>query len=164
MKKRLHALVLWTVWLASPPLPAQPSDASAHVYEGTQLRALRVDPAWIAIVPVGASGSPLFRIDDPAQPAGLRSPVYREADQAHSPARALPGGVIVALRSEDRAQPDRLFEALGLRARRSIDPTTGRWLVDSAPGADALSLARRLHESGRFESVAPNWWRERVRK
>lgn len=164
MKKGLRPLMLWTVWLLSSPLPAQPPDADALVHEGAQRRALSVDPAWIAIFPVGASGSPLFRIDDPTQPAGLRSPVYREADQVHSPARALPGGVIVALKPEDRAQPERLFDSLALLARRSIDPTSGRWLVHSAPGADALSLARRLHESGRFESVAPNWWRERVRK
>lgn len=94
-----------------------------------------------------------------AAPAAV-SPVF--VDASGQP-RALPGGVIVSLKedlSEDRARAT--LEGEGLVPVRRIGARM--WMVDSPVGIASLELANRLHDSGRFEFVQPNWWKPRTTK
>lgn len=84
-------------------------------------------------------------------------------NEAGSP-RALPGGVIVRLQESDRRNAYDILVEAGLRPVRALDPEQRSWLVESPAGLDSLELANRLHESGRFESASPNWWRPRALK
>jgi len=103
-------------------------------------------------------------------PPGV-SPVLRDAE-APARLRSLAGGVIVTLRmapaGNDAAaretQARRQLVAAGLEPLRAIDPEARRWLVESPVGLESLELANRLHESGDFESAAPNWWQPRALK
>jgi len=146
--------------------------AQLHWYENGHRRALRIDPAWIAdfASPAGgptrdSSRTPLKRFIGgekalEALPAGA-SPVFRDENGA---ARSLAGGVVVRLREADlRDARARLADA-GLVPVRPIDPEGRSWLVESPPGLPSLELANQLHESGKFESVTPNWWRPRALK
>lgn len=140
-------------------------------YDGTERKALRIDPAWVADfgAPPVAFGrkprSPLKRFIGGEKgleslPAGA-SPVFR--DENGTP-RALPGGVIVRPHEADRSEARARLEAMGLVPVRPIDPEGRSWLVESAAGLQSLELANRLHESGQFESASPNWWRPRALK
>lgn len=140
-------------------------------------RAFRVDPTRVADfrAPSGA-GRPAVRARNDAEksaaalPAGV-SPVFVDP-AAPGQVRALPGGVIVALRhppagNDARAREEegrRLIAAAGLQALRPIGPDARRWLVASPAGQPALELANRLHASTDFESAEPNWWKPRALK
>jgi len=165
---------------ASPAQAAPKADASAsglaQWLDNGRRRTLRVDPDWV--VDFRDSKPRLERRDAPASragtgagtgagtekaappPAGI-SPVLRDESGA---ARALPGGVIVRLRDADLADPRKALADAGVDALRPIDPEERTWLVASPAGLETLDLANRLNESGRFESVTPNWWRPRALK
>lgn len=160
------------------PAPVSAGDAPAlWWHDGERRRELRIDPARVAdfrAAPAGKSAAVRARSEAektaPARPAGL-SPVFVDPD-APGNVRALPGGVIVALRQPPagndaatrEAEARRQLAAAGVRALRSIGPDARRWLVASPPGMPALELANRLHDSGDFESAAPNWWQPRALK
>lgn len=153
----------------STTVPDASTDADAsdqHFwYDGDQRRALRVDPDWVADF---RGSKPEFERRETSAhsakssgPAPGVSPVLR--DESGDP-RALPGGVIVRLRDADLADPRRALIEAGLEPVRAIDPQQRTWLVASAAGLESLELANRLHESGRFAVVTPNWWRPRALK
>jgi hypothetical protein len=89
-------------------------------------------------------GSPIFKTDAGAIPMGL------------------PGGVILMPKQSDTQLENKLSKQ-GLTIERPVG-NTGALLIKSAEGLSALELANRLHESGEFEHVTPNWWRERTKK
>jgi hypothetical protein len=106
--------------------------------------------------PAGAPG-PRAKAESAAAP---QSPVFR--DDGGQP-RALPGGVIVVLQTPlEDAAARALFASVGARPLQPIDATL--WLLDSPPGLPSLELANRLHDTGRFAAVEPNWWTPRPRK
>jgi hypothetical protein len=123
----------------------------------------------IAIVPeLEADFSPRTERRDVLQPAGsasaetraLISPVFRDESGG---LRALPGGVIVSMRSPlDDAAAQRLFDQAGVAPARRLTDTL--WLLQAPTGLPALQLANRLHDSGLFASAQPNWWAPRIRK
>jgi hypothetical protein len=88
------------------------------------------------------------------------SPVFRSGTSGA--AMTLPGGVILTPKSDDPGMIDKL-RAKGLIVERTIG-NTGAYLVQSESGLSALELANRLHESGEYAHVSPNWWRERQKK
>lgn len=147
------------------------ADAALHWYDGGRRRGLLVDDrlrvdfidgkAVLSDQPARA-GKALDAATTAGAPAD--STVFRDAD---SPAvkRALPGGVIITTHAPtDAASLDRLLAARGLAVARQLDASGTRWLVETPSGIAALELANRLHESGDFAAVAPNWWRERALK
>lgn len=145
--------------------------ATHYHYENGQRRALRVDPGWIADFASpprkspGQAAAPMKRSIGgekalAALPPGA-SPLLRDE---HGAPRALPGGVIVRLRPADRASARERLAAAGLLPLRPLAPDGSAWLVDAPAGLAALDLANQLHESGRYESAAPNWWRPRALK
>lgn len=135
-------------------------------YDGEHRKPLRVDPELVIDF---RNAKPDFEKRDPAGLGGEKSdelasgvsPVLRDPN---GEARALPGGVIVRLRDADLADPRKALADAGLEPVRPIDPQQRTWLVDSPAGLESLALANRLHESGRFEAVTPNWWRPRALK
>ncbi len=146
---------------------ATPNASTGRVwYDGEHRRELQVDPEWVVDF---RTAKPQFERRDPARfgteksdglVAGV-SPVLRDSN---GEPRALPGGVIVRLRDADLADPRKALAEAGLEPVRPIDPQQRTWLVASPAGLDSLALANRLHESARFESVTPNWWRPRALK
>jgi hypothetical protein len=81
--------------------------------------------------------------------------------------RALPGGLIVSLKQALNEQDAReQLVARGLVPVRMIqgDAQGRNWIVASPSGIESLTIANRLHESGVFASVAPNWWTELSKK
>lgn len=135
-------------------------------YDGEHRKPIRVDPEWVVDF---RNAKPDFERRDSTRlgteksnelAAGV-SPVLRDAN---GEPRALPGGVIVRLRDADLADPRKALADAGLEPTRPIDPQQRTWLVASPAGLESLALANRLHESGRFEAVTPNWWRPRALK
>jgi len=141
-------------------------------YENGERRALRADPGWVADFASpprrparGQPRTPLKRFIGgetafETLPVGS-SPVFRDENGA---ARALAGGVVVRLREADLAEARARLADAGLAPVRPLDPEGRTWLVDSPPGLPSLELANQLHESGKFESATPNWWRPRALK
>ena len=158
--------------------PAAAAAAAQHYwYDGGERRELRIDPSQVA--DFGNEKGATARLLRPARdsekaatrlPAGV-SPVLTDA-VAWSRPRALPGGIIVTLKRAPagndaavrEAQARRQLVAAGLEPLRAIDPEARRWLVASPAGLESLEQANRLHESGDFESAAPNWWQPRSLK
>ncbi len=158
---------------AAPPSVARPTNASAahYWYENGQRKALRIDPGWVADFASpgrpepGKPRTPLKRVIGgekalETMPGGA-SPVFRDDNGA---ARALGGGVIVRLRDAGLPEAHARLAGAGLVPVRPLDPEGRTWLVDAPPGLASLELANRLHESGQYESAAPNWWRPRALK
>ncbi|MCM5572321.1 hypothetical protein M6I34_17540 [Burkholderiaceae bacterium FT117] len=159
--------------------PAPPaSSGDLYWYEEGTRRALRVDAAQVA--DFGRKDASRGRMplrasrDTEKDPAGLPdgvSPVLRDTGAPGRP-RALPGGVIVTLRTAPagndagarQAEAHRQLAAAGLQPLRALDPEARRWLVASPAGLASLELANRLHESGDFAAAAPNWWQPRALK
>lgn len=151
---------------------AQRTDAAAQQrfwYDGEHRRALHVDPDWVvdfsgakpkleqrAAIPDATSAAAKSTGPAPGQSEVLR-------DETGAP-RALPGGVIVRLHERDVGDAAKLFAELGLKPVRALDPQQRTWLVEAPAGLESLALANELHDSGRFESAAPNWWRPRALK
>ncbi len=146
---------------AAPLAPAQ-----AYWYDGTVRRLLAIDPDEVADFTqpgtVGASGRPqLTKASAAAARKGNAnvSPVFRGLGAPASEVRALPGGIIVTLRTAATSEAaNQLLAPFGLRVARQVDSTGMRWVVATAAGMAALETANRLHESGAFTSVTPDWW------
>lgn len=106
----------------------------------------------------------LKAISDTPKNNVLRSPVFLDNPGAGGAPRALPGGILI----EFKAPLDAATARMQLRAEGLVPvrPVVGEriWLVASAPGLPCLELANRLHESGRYASVQPNWWQPRGMK
>jgi len=143
-----------------------------YCYENGRKKTLHIDPAWIADFASpparsapGKPRMPLKRFIGGEKALetlpGGSSPVFRDENGA---ARALAGGVVVRLREADVPEARARLANAGLVPVRPLDPEGRNWLVDSAPGLPSLELANQLHESGRFESATPNWWRPRALK
>lgn len=137
-------------------------------YDGEQRREIQLDPDWMVdfrgakpSLERRAALSGATSAEKAAPLASGQSVVLRDETGA---ARALPGGVIVRLQERDVGAAARLFSELGLVPVRPLDPQQRTWLVEAPAGLESLTLANRLHESGRFESAAPNWWRPRALK
>jgi hypothetical protein len=129
---------------------AQALAADLYYYDGGVKRSLTIDPPS-ATSPNKLSGKSISG-----------SPVFRTS--ATGSAMALPGGVILVPKSNsDEVKLMDSLRAKGLEVERPIGGT-GAYLVRSREGMAALELANQLHESGEFESVSPNWWRERSKK
>jgi hypothetical protein len=157
---------------AAPVGPGKTANAAGrYYYENGQKKSLRLDPGWVADFSApakpapGKSRTPVKRFIGGEKgletlPDGS-SPVFRDDNGAM---RALAGGVVVRLR--EAGVPDaraRLADA-GLLPIRQLDPEGRTWLVASPSGMPSLDLANQLHESGKFESATPNWWRPRSLK
>ena len=151
------------------PASGEP-DSTRHVwYDGDRRRVLHIDPEWVAdfrgtkpnlerapVQPATATTEKSGPVLAPGQSQVLR-------DETGAP-RALPGGVIVRLRDADVADARKVFAELELTPVRALDPEERTWLLESPAGLESLALANRLHETGRFETATPNWWRPRALK
>ena len=147
------------------------SAKTRYWYEDGKRRTLQVDPAWIADFAAPAAAQPGKRPSPlkrsiggekalESLPSGA-SPVFRDD---HGAQRALAGGIVVRLREADRQDARARLAAAGLLPIRPIDPQGRTWLIASPAGTPSLDLANQVHESGRFESATPNWWRPRALK
>jgi hypothetical protein len=95
-----------------------------------------------------------------APPPTNLSPVFLDASGRP---RALPGGVIVALKSGlPPEQAREQLQSAGLEPLRQIGEKM--WLVQSPAGLASLELAERLDADERFEFAQPNWWHPRTTK
>jgi hypothetical protein len=161
----------------APARRGAPVPAQHYWFDGSERRELRIDPSQVADFgkEKGATARPLRPVRESEKSAtGLPprvSPVLTDAVSPSGP-RALPGGVIVTLKlapagndpAARDAQARRQLVEAGLEPLRAIDPEARRWLVASPAGLESLEQANRLHESGDFESAAPNWWQPRALK
>jgi hypothetical protein len=162
---------------------------SASWHDGKQTRGLWIDPAREAEFPsptgigpteAGAAITGMGSGSAGSRPAGagatlrpkdlassgqaLRSPLFFDNPSLNGTPRALPGGVLVELKTP--ADPDSARQQLqsdGLSPVRAI-VANRIWLVASPPGLAALELANRLQQSGHYASAQPNWWQPRIPK
>jgi hypothetical protein len=143
--------------------------ADLYYYDGAVKRQLTMDPPSS-----GKSSSS----DRPISKSTEDSPVFRTSTAGSTgstgstgskgstlgPAMALPGGVIlVPKEANNEAKLMASLRAKGLEVERPIG-NSGAYLIRSREGMASLELANQLHESGEFESVSPNWKRERTKK
>lgn len=157
---------------AGPTGVGKAANAARHYYyENGQKKTLRVDPGWVADFaspPKPEPGKPRTPVKRfiggekglETLPSGS-SPVFRDDNGAM---RALAGGVVVRLREADVPDARARLADAGLLPIRQLDPEGRSWLVASPAGIPSLELANQLHESGKFESATPNWWRPRSLK
>ncbi|MBW6495262.1 MAG: hypothetical protein K0B16_12050 [Burkholderiaceae bacterium] len=146
---------------AAPVAPAQ-----AYWYDGAVRRPLAIDPDAVADFTQPGTAAPRGRprlTEASATAAGKAganvSPVFRGVGAPASEVRALPGGIIVTLRTASTAEAaNQLLAPFGLSVTRPVDGTGLRWVVATAAGMAALETANRLHESGAFAAVTPDWW------
>ncbi len=138
----------------------------AYWYDGNTRRALRLDREQVADFADAASGAargrPVLRKSAPGDSrlfSGKSSPVFRTVENPRAAVRALPGGIVVTLRTPGSAEhANAALAPFGLRVTRAVDPSGLRWVVDTEAGLVALEKANQLHESGAFTSAAPDWW------
>ena len=111
-----------------------------------------------------AAGATVRPKDLPGLGQAQRSPLFFDNPSLNGTPRALPGGVLVELKTP--ADPETVRQQLqsdGLNPVRAI-VANRVWLVASPPGLPALELANRLQQSGRYASAQPNWWQPRIPK
>ena len=136
-------------------------------HDGRQPRGLWLDPAREAEFPTHGGGTVRPKEASPASAQSgqaQRSPLFFDNAALNGTPRALPGGVLVELKTPIETEAARLqLESDGLTPVRAI---VGNriWLVASPPGLAALELANRLLQGGRYASVQPNWWQPRLVK
>jgi hypothetical protein len=170
-KSMAHRTVIKVALILSASLlHASSFAADLYYYDGTAKRSLIVDKQQWASVKGETTGKSVevrpVAINEKSVQDRLAtksvsgSPVFR-AGETGTP-MALPGGVILNPKYGDAGVQARL-KARGLVIERLIG-NSGALLVRSAEGMASLDLANELHESGEFESVSPNWWRERRKK
>ena len=147
-----------------PAKAAAPAAAQAYWYDGKLRRALTIDPERVADFGPGdvaaPRGQPQLKKASATKAKDAKiSPLFRGVGAPASDVRALPGGIIVTLREAGTAEAaNEALAPFGLRVARQVDSTGLRWVVATAPGMIALETAIRLHESGAFASVTPDWW------
>jgi hypothetical protein len=150
------ALAFFSISAVSSPALA----ADLYYYDGAIKRKLTIDPS--------SSGKSTSG-DRPVGKSTGDSPVFRASAAGSTgsptgPAMALPGGVILVPKDpNNEAKLMASLRAKGLEIERPIG-NSGAYLIRSKQGMAALELANQLHESGEFESVSPNWKRERTKK
>jgi hypothetical protein len=145
---------------------AEPQTYGWH--DGTTWRTLNLDPQWEAdfspSVQVQGPRAVLRPVNPTATKSSLERPFHSPVlrDESGTP-RALPGGVMVVLHKPlDDNAARALFQAAGVQPVRRIQSTI--WLIASPAGLPSLDVAKRLHESGWFQSAEPNWWTPRALK
>lgn len=75
--------------------------------------------------------------------------------------RALPGNVIVYLNPNWNSAA--IYEWLAkrkLQTLKKLNIGKNVFVIQSAPGLDALNLANELQQSGEVVSASPDWWKE----
>lgn len=148
---------------------ATASANSAHYwYDGTERKSIALDATRIVRFQADGTTSIMPKALSQEKNVGLtsnerESPLFVENGRR----RALPGGLIVSLKqSRDEQDAREQLTARGLVPVRMIqgDAQARNWIVASPSGSESLVIANRLHESGVFASVAPNWWTELSKK
>jgi hypothetical protein len=145
------------------------STNAAHFwYDGAERKFLAMDSDRVVRFQADGKASVL------AKAFSQEKSVLKTASETESPLfiengrrRALPGGLIVSLKqARDEQDAREQLVARGLTPVRLIpgDAQARNWIVASPTGLETLSMANRLHESGQFASVAPNWWTELQKK
>jgi hypothetical protein len=136
-------------------------------HDGRQTRGLWLDPNREAEFPTRGGGTVQPKETPQTTPQAAqapRSPLFFDNPALNGTPRALPGGVLVELKTPADTDAARLqLQSDGLTPVRAI-VRDRIWLVASPPGLAALELANRLQQSGRYASVQPNWWQPRVAK
>ncbi|MBA3478737.1 MAG: hypothetical protein H0T52_10125 [Lautropia sp.] len=178
--------------LNKPEVGQSKNTGPSHVVnEGDAERPLWIDTSRVAEFSMPGTDQPAIRAAEPGEvgessriskPDPKSGPMLQQATPAAGGAsaavatqvspifldasgrpRALPGGVIVALKQAmPEAQARDALQAAGLTPQRQIGERM--WLVESPVGIESLNLANRLHAEGRFEFVQPNWWHPRTTK
>lgn len=92
--------------------------------------------------------------------AGSRfSPVLRDQPGTMGPLRALPGNVIVYLDPTwDMPTIGRWLAGHNLVVIRELPVRPNAFLIKTAPGLEALSVANALYRSGQVVAAFPDWW------
>ena len=90
------------------------------------------------------------------------SPVLHDGPSTGLPMHALPGGVVVTFPSGwDRARIDAWLAGRSLHVQGdAVVAEANMYLVATAPGLEALKVAKELRESGELADVTPNLWRQ----
>lgn len=90
------------------------------------------------------------------------SPVFR-ATPSGGPARALPGGVILALdEAMSETEAAQWLADQGINNAERFDFGTNLFLVPTEAGMASLEEANRLHELEGVRYASPNWWTEKA--
>jgi hypothetical protein len=162
---RVTLFMLFTSVLASFPAQAsaQVADQASYYYRNGVRHTVRIDPDRQVDLATGRGTAPKI------VPTGRNAKAVADTtalfiDISTQSEQALPGGVLVTAKASTSAeQMLAMLRAQGV-SQASAVVGTQVWIVPSAPGLPALQLANRLHESGAFLAVEPNWWRKRRAK
>jgi hypothetical protein len=96
-----------------------------------------------------------------AHPSGAYSPVFHDDATDSGRMRALPGNVIVTLNPDwNAAAVNDWLAKRKLKSLKKLNNGKNVFLIQSAPGLDALNLANELQSSGEVVSASPDWWKE----
>lgn len=96
-----------------------------------------------------------------AQPSAKYSPVLHDSPSAGGRMRALPGNVIVYLNPDwGQAKVAQWAAKYGLSVLRELDVGKNVYVIQTAPGLEALQTANALYKSGEVVAAFPDWWLE----
>jgi hypothetical protein len=144
------------------------TSAAHYWYDGAERKSVALDASRIVRFAADGKTNVLPKSLSQEKSVGqlsseTESPLFVENGRR----RALPGGLIVSLKqARDEQDAREQLVARGLVPVRMIqgDAQGRNWIVASPSGIESLTIANRLHESGMFASVAPNWWTELSKK
>ena len=183
-QRRPLRFLSWGVccWLAASACGAADT-APLRYHDGGVARTITLEPRWVADIQwppdatagqaqaktaagtaKPASSVTLRRVGQPVARSATvtaTSPVYREGTSPAGRLMALPGGVIIkALPGWSEADVRSWASDQGLSIARPMNTGGGWYLMATAPGQPALTLANRLQAGGDVVFATPNWWRQ----
>jgi hypothetical protein len=110
---------------------------------------------------VGGDGEQVMRQARAANPAGKYSPVFNDGADGSGRKRALPGGIIVAFKSDwTEAQVIAWTAQQGLPIASKLGIGPNVYVLNTDAGLAALTAANRIRAGGEVVSAQPNWWVE----
>jgi|GEM_PF-1220803 len=96
---------------------------------------------------------------------GAFSPVLRDGASASARMRALPGNIIVYLNPAwDAAQVQAWAQRGQLTILKKLEIGSNIYVIKTAPGMEALTLANAIYQSGQVVAAFPDWWQDVVAK
>lgn len=155
-----------TVWLNSQVVAEfNPGKAGVNTVKSVdpnaQMLPLKRSQGGVRLWRMDNTGNVAVRSLAESNPAGQYSPVFHVGPTSGSSMRALPGNIIVYLNPTwNAAQVNDWIDAHKLEVVKKLEIGPNIFVINTAPGLEALTTANALYLSGDVLAAFPDWWQE----